>query len=83
MFAKKPRIVLSSTVLQELVSGLTFCVFKSETHKRAVHACVLVHLRACHDLIPEVILSVNALLQLDVNEQKEPPGAGKVNVNFA
>jgi hypothetical protein len=72
IYAKKPRIPLPATVMQELVSGLTFCVFRSDTHKRAVHACTLLHLRACHDLVPEVILSINSLLRLDANKQKEP-----------
>jgi len=66
---KKPRIAISPLILQEFVTGLRFCMFREEVHASALAAVRGVHLRACHDLVPQVILSANSLLHLNFVER--------------
>lgn len=63
------RIILTPYCLQEMVTGLTFCIFKESHKEHALKALRKIHLRACYDLMPEIILSANALLHLEYQER--------------
>eukprot|EP00026_Physarum_polycephalum_P003062 Phypoly_transcript_03071.p1 GENE.Phypoly_transcript_03071~~Phypoly_transcript_03071.p1 ORF type:complete len:556 (+),score=142.69 Phypoly_transcript_03071:132-1799(+) len=75
--APKPpvRIILTPSCLQEMVTGLTFCIFKESYKEHALKALRKIHLRACYDLMPEIILSANALLYLEFQENKNKAAA--------
>ncbi|KAF2071872.1 hypothetical protein CYY_006799 [Polysphondylium violaceum] len=60
----KKRIYLSKEILQDLVTGLTFCVFQESTFDFANISLKTVNSRAQYDLIPEIILTTNSLQRL-------------------
>ncbi|KYQ88284.1 hypothetical protein DLAC_10976 [Tieghemostelium lacteum] len=58
------RIYLTDKILQELVTGLTFCAFQDSTRDVALLSVQMLHQRANYDLIPELLLSTNSLLNV-------------------
>eukprot|EP01112_Ceratiomyxa_fruticulosa_P006026 TRINITY_DN16822_c0_g1_i1.p1 TRINITY_DN16822_c0_g1~~TRINITY_DN16822_c0_g1_i1.p1 ORF type:complete len:488 (-),score=79.95 TRINITY_DN16822_c0_g1_i1:132-1595(-) len=55
-------VVTNPIVAQELVRGLTACVFKRSAHEFAIEALRRLYLRASYDLVAEIMLSAGALL---------------------
>ena len=60
----KIRVQLSPRVMQNLVEGLTFCLFKKSTHVIAYQALHALAIRASYEVASDVLISVNALLHI-------------------
>eukprot|EP01133_Synstelium_polycarpum_P005676 gene5676-6556_t len=58
------RIFLNESVYKELITGLSYCVFQDNTKSVATIALTAINQRACHDLVPEVMLYTNALTHI-------------------
>jgi len=65
------RILLSNSILQQLVNAIKYCMFDSAAQKSAEVALNAVHQRALFELNEEILLSTNSLLRLN-NFEWEP-----------
>jgi len=60
-----PRINLSIPVMQEIVNGINYCLFKKdETKELAKKALIALHQRASYELATTILISTNALLHI-------------------
>jgi len=66
-----PRISLSNETFQSLINGISWCLFNAPTEAKAQKAFACLQLRANYELIPEIMLSLNALSHLQQFERFE------------
>jgi len=61
---RKVRIILTSSILQTLLYGITHAFSTSPTQDSAYKALEAIHYRASYELLPEVLLITNALFHI-------------------
>eukprot|EP01111_Echinosteliopsis_oligospora_P013775 TRINITY_DN5027_c0_g1_i1.p1 TRINITY_DN5027_c0_g1~~TRINITY_DN5027_c0_g1_i1.p1 ORF type:complete len:175 (+),score=67.38 TRINITY_DN5027_c0_g1_i1:3-527(+) len=84
------KIVLPSFVFQEMIVGLSYCIFKPNHRSTALKAVRKIHQRACYEMLPDLMISANTILFLQEKEQQDkqpasllPPSSSFGNLAIA